>query len=562
MTAALLALHLVLASELPALTHAAVTAVTYENVPPEVVRVSVHDWIEEAWPRAAAGDVSRQAGRVMVRAASGRRRVVLFERADGTYLLDGPFWWPEADSERLPDRQWRQTVRVASPEPIAAPALEWLSAGPERTGPWPRCLQAEDRVWACWGVAAGDPGVIVCRAWDSVWWSVVSHGVAPDLRSSKWGRLLVVTDASGDGAGLGVRFGHPAPHSSQRVPGVRLGTASVGGAHSTVVAPGVAWLYGGDRPRAAWIEVRTASSGPAYLALEDAAGGSPALPLTARLEETRTLDGRVVSDREQRASGALVTLFRLIDPWSSGNAPAREKPRRVVVGETIADGGGAFHIDGVGDAEYELVVWHPIYGRASLLAGALPRKAGALTIRLVSPGTVRGRVLRAGKPITGVDVISLPGPEAVRTADDLIDLKGGDTRTGADGRFAVMLAASGGGELRVGGGVHPIRRIPLPRAPAPLLDLGDIDLGLTLEITIVLDQESACDVRATGPIGQSGLHIVMAVPTGPGLFRIVLPEPGLWAFGLLCGREPRPLSPLTMQISAAHAGKEVRFSVR
>jgi hypothetical protein len=54
----------------------------------------------------------------------------------------------------------------------------------------------------------------------------------------------------------------------------------------------------------------------------------------------------------------------------------------------------------------------------------------------------------------------------------------------------------------------------------------------------------------------------MAAPTGPGLFRIVLPEPGLWAFGLLCGREPRPLSPLTMQISLAHAGKEMRFSVR
>ena len=51
-------------------------------------------------------------------------------------------------------------------------------------------------------------------------------------------------------------------------------------------------------------------------------------------------------------------------------------------------------------------------------------------------------------------------------------------------------------------------------------------------------------------------------PAGPGLFRIVLPEAGLWAFGLLCGREPRPLSPLTMQIGPGHAGKEVRFSVR
>src|SRR5260370_31671240 len=40
--------------------------------------------------------------------------------------------------------------------------------------------------------------------------------------------------------------------------------------------------------------------------------------------------------------------------------------------------------------------------------------------------------------------------------------------------------------------------IPLPRVPAPLLDLGDIQLGSPLEITIVLDQDTACDVRATG----------------------------------------------------------------
>ena len=184
------------------------------------------------------------------------------------------------------------------------------------------------------------------------------------------------------------------------------------------------------------------------------------------------------------------------------------------------------------------------------------------TIRLESPGTARGRVLRAGKPAAGVDVISVPAPEALRNADDLIDLKGGDTRTDDEGRFAVMLAASGGGELRVGGGIHPIKRIPLPRVPAPLIDVGDIDLGSPLEITIVLDQESACDLRATGPIGRTGLQIVPAVPTGPGLFRIVLPEAGLWAFGLLCGREPRSLSPLTMEITVAHAGKEVRFSIR
>lgn len=281
--------------------------------------------------------------------------------------------------------------------------------------------------------------------------------------------------------------------------------------------------------------------------------------VTLRLGETSALDGLAVGPRDERASGALVTLFRLIDPSPPPNPSSREKPRRVLVSEAIADATGAFHLDGIGEAQYEIVAWHPQLGRASF---APPRTPGVFTVRLASPGMVRGRVLSGGKPAAGIDVISLPAPEAFRNADDLVEVKGGDTRTGQDGRFAVTVAAGGGGELRVGGGTLPIRRIPLPRVPVPLLDLGDIDLGSPIEITIALDQESACDVRATGPIGQSGLQIVTGARTGPGLFRMKLPEAGLWAFELLCGRDERALAPATVQIGRADAGKEVRFMVR
>jgi hypothetical protein len=333
----------------------------------------------------------------------------------------------------------------------------------------------------------------------------------------------------------------------------------VAGARSTFVAPGVAWLSGEDVPPDAWVDVRTAHSGPAYLVLRDVADGSPSLPFTVRLEEIRAVDGAAVGGRDQAASGALITLFRLIDPPPAANDSSREKPRRVLVAETRADGSGAFHLDGIGEADYEVVAWHPQLGRAS---SVLARTPGPLTIRLESPGTVRGRVLLAGKPLAGVDVISLPGPDAFRSAVDPVEVKGGDTQTGADGRFAVMLAPGGGGELRMGGGRLPIKRLPLPGAPAPLFDLGDIELGPPLEITLVLDQDSACDVHATGPIGPSGLQIVAGIRTGPGLFRMALPEPGLWAFGLLCGRDERPLAPATVHISSAQAGKEVRFSIR
>jgi hypothetical protein len=556
MTGLIVALRL--AVSLPAVMQAGGAAVIYDNVPPEVIRVSIHEWRDGAPPAAAAGEIERQGERIVVHGETGHRRVVQFERADGAYLVDGPFSWPDTDRARVLDRLWRRTIRVMSPAPISGASLEWLSGGPERGGDWPRCFQAEERLWACWGAAAGDPAIAFCRAPDSLWWTIVSQGSAPDMRSSKWGRLLVVADALGETSGLRVKFAHPV-RPSQRVAGVRLDVSGVGGALATPVAPGLAWLSGADVPPEAWIEIRTDRSGPAYLALREAAGGSPSLPIVAQLEETRMVDGLAVGDRDQRASGALATLFRLIDPPPAAGGSSRETPRRVLVAETIADAGGEFHIDGVGDAEYEVVVWHSLLGRAS---AALPRRPGVVTIRLTSPGTARGRVLRAGKPVAGVDIISLPAPEAFRTAEDPIDVKGGDARTGADGRFAVMLAASGGGELRVGGGAFPIRRLPLPRAPAAVLDLGDIDLGAPLEITIVLDQESPCDVRATGPVGQAGLQIVTSTRTGPGLFRMALPESGLWAFVLQCGRQERSLSPPAVQLTPAHAGKEVRFSIR
>ena len=437
--------------------------------------------------------------------------------------------------------------------------FEWLSAGGDGADQWPRCFQSGARLMSCWGTPAGDPGVLLCRAGDRVWWTVVSRAAAPSLRSSRWGRLLVVSDGTGGPDGLRIRFGHPVSASSRRGAGLRLDTAVVAGAHATAVAPSAAWLSGDDVPASAWVEVRTLRAGPAYLSLQEVADGSSSLPLTMSLDEARGLDGRVVGARDVPASGALVTVFRLIDPPRPEGDMAKERPRRVLAAEATADAGGAFHVDGLGDADYEILAWHPQLGRASV---SLPKTIGVIRVRLEAPGIVRGRVLAGGKPLAGVDVLSLPSPDAFTSADDLVDVKGGDTRTGTDGRFVVTAAASGGGELRVGGGTWPVRRVPLPRQPAPLLDLGDIDLGSPLEIAIVLDQESPCDVRATGPIGRSGLQVITAARTGPGLFRMLLPEPGLWAFGLLCGHEEHPIAPPLVHLGPANAGKEVRFSVR
>jgi hypothetical protein len=89
-----------------------------------------------------------------------------------------------------------------------------------------------------------------------------------------------------------------------------------------------------------------------------------------------------------------------------------------------------------------------------------------------------------------------------------------------------------------------------------------IDLGAPIALTVVLDQDTPCGVRATDPLGHSGLQIVAATRVGPGLLQIALPKTGVWNFGLLCGREGRPLSPAVVPVGPEHAGKEVRLAIQ
>jgi hypothetical protein len=96
----------------------------------------------------------------------------------------------------------------------------------------------------------------------------------------------------------------------------------------------------------------------------------------------------------------------------------------------------------------------------------------------------------------------------------------------------------------------------------PIVELGDIELGLPVTVQVVLDQDPGCQVRATGPIARPGLQIVMAARIGPGMFVIRLPEGGDWEFGLLCGRDERALAPAVVKIGPSDGTPQVRFSVR
>jgi hypothetical protein len=94
------------------------------------------------------------------------------------------------------------------------------------------------------------------------------------------------------------------------------------------------------------------------------------------------------------------------------------------------------------------------------------------------------------------------------------------------------------------------------------LDLGDIDLGAAIEVLVVLDRDPGCQVRAAGPLGVTGLHLVFGVRNGEATYAIALPEPGLWQFDLMCADGRRALEPSSMPIDRAHTSKQLRFVLK
>jgi hypothetical protein len=486
--------------------------------------------------------------------------IVLLHRQDSAYLVDGPLLLRDDDLvERDIDRTWRYTIAGGVDRaPVSASPLEWLAEEGTVGAAWPACWWRDAKRWECMGVPLESAGVVLGTDGAGVLAAVVAGSSMPVLRASGWGRLVLVGDR-GAGPPPRVRFtAARAAVPSSRSRTVRLETALVPDVRVSGITPGGYWVAGDSSPPDSWLEIRSPRSGPQYLALADVARGSPQLPLQVSLDDRRDLVVSVVSDRGDPARGALVTAFRLIDPQLVAGV-RDQPPRRVLAADATAGGDGVAQLDGLGDAEYEIVAWHPQFGRATT---RLDAGATQLTIRLRSPGIARGRVLVDGRPAGGIDVISVPDPGAYVRAADPIDVKGGDAQTTTDGRFWVALAPEGGGELRVGGAGYPTVRVPLPRAAPPIVELGDIELGRPIAVIVTLDQDPGCDLRATGPVGRAGLQIIAATRTGPGLFTFTVPEEGSWEVVLLCGRTERALTPSVVRVSARDGPRDVRLRVR
>ena len=527
--------------------------VTFQDVPADIANIHVYEWKDDGPPVQVDAAVGRRGTDVVVTASARTAVLVIFARKDGEYLVDGPFAWTASESRPLAERLWRQSGRGALPSAIRDGRVEWVGHG--SVGPWPRCFR-NAAAWECWGIAPSDRGALTVFSAGRLWWAVANPLVSDGWRSAAWGRMLIIRDSAPSSSKARLTFAQPVSPSSSRFAGIRLETALVPETGVVFLQSNVAWAFGERVPPKAWMEVRTEVGGPSFVPLEEVAAGGVAVPLELRISETRTITGSVMGLGGQPASRALVTLFRLIDPQPPPGSTVL--PRRVFAAEQTTDEKGQFEIPGRGEAEYELVAWHSQLGRRSLL---LEDARDRVSITLEAAGLVRGRVVSGGQPLAGVDVVSVPDAEAMMRTRDITDVKGGDAKTGPDGRFVVALASTAGGELRIGGGSYAIRRVPLPRSAKTSVDLGDIDLEAPIELQIAIEGDPGCTLQAVGPIGKIGLQVVTAVrePTG---HRLAVPEPGLWQFGLACAAGRRSLMPDSIQVTRAMAGTSVQFAVR
>jgi hypothetical protein len=453
-----------------------------------------------------------------------------------------------------------RSFRIVSGQvPVGSDAIrhvEWIRTDVDAANP-PRCVLTHPAGWACWVARGEGAGVVVLHADGLLWWRSTAPGVDAARRSARWGRLIVISGAVRRDVPVRVSLARPAVPAA-RMRAVRLETAPIPDAQVVGVTPHAMWIAGSAAPPQSWVEVSSSIAAPLYLPLEDVAAAPASIPLLVALSDARPLTGLVVSSRDQPAPGALVTLFRLIEP-----PPAKDNsappPRRVFTAETIAGDDGRFVLPALGNAAYEIVAWHPQQGRSSI---ALRATDEDVVVRLGSAGVVRGRVVSSGRAIEGVGVISVPDAAVFASAIDLTELKGGDARTGADGRFAVIIAPAGGGELRIGGGAHPVKRIPLPRSPPGDLDVGDVDLGQPIRLVVRLDRDLGCDLRAAGPVGRTGMQLIQGTRTAGGVFDVAIPEEGVWEISLRCGENSRSVSPSLVQVRSTDERRELSVVVR
>lgn len=476
------------------------------------------------------------------------------------YILDGPFRWPSQAATYVVRTEWRKTIRGNSTGSHAP--LTWVPADDGALRGM-ACEWVGKTTWECVGVPVNAIGVVVMNAAGEVRCGIPGGVLSPSgvetarIRAAGWGRLVIAQTGATSQSANGVRI------TSKRlqVPSARPLTTRVevvadSRVQIDTIAEGVAWISGSGLSDDGWIEIGAHDRASERLDLRDVTELPPELPLRVQLQPAATVSGRVRNAADIPAFDAVLTLYR----FARGDRDRdRKPPLRITVAETHADSEGAFHFDDLSIEPYEVVAMHPVFGRGVRRVTPDGRE---IDVALRSTAQAVGRVLKDGLPAAAVRVVVLPDLAQFAAAGDITELRGGETQTGEDGRFAVSLASRGSGELRIGDEGAGVKRLSLGAAEKQtgVIDVGDIELNSGASVTFVFDAAGSCEILLSGPVGRTGLSVVRGVRIGPAMFQATLPEPGRWHTVAVCGTKERAVLPGWLDVPPSARDVTIRLT--
>jgi len=531
-------------------------------VPAAIEIVRLARTIEDRrWHLAETVHATASEGKLALKGPIGVETLLLIRAAGHPgYILDGPFRWPPQAATYLVRAQWRKTIRGNFIGSHAS--LTWVSTD-DGTLPGTMCEWVGRATWECVGVPLNAIGVVVMNTTGEVKCGIPGAVVSPSgvvmtrTRATAWGRLVIAQTGPLSPSPDAVRITAKRVQIPRARPlTTRVEVVADSRVQIDTVADGVVWISGAEVPDDGWIEIGAPDRASERLDLREVTDTPPDLPLRVQLQPAVTVSGRVSNAARNPATDAVVTLYRFV---RSDRDRDRKSPVRITVAETHADSEGAFHFDDLAIEPHEVVAMHPVFGRGVRQVTPDGRE---IEIALRSSAQAVGRVLKQGMPVAAARVAVVPDLAQFAAAGDITELRGGETQTDEDGRFAVTLASRGSSELRVGDEGAGVKRLSLGTADrqAGVIDVGDIELDAGASITFVFEAAGSCEILLTGPAGRTGMSVVRGSRIGPAMFQAAVPEPGRWHTVAVCGTRERAVVPPWLDVSPSARDVTIRLT--
>ena len=443
---------------------------------------------------------------------------------------------------------WLVAVIVAGLVPAALPApsrIVWITpAGDEAPA---GCTLHAGRAWSCDQLppAPGGVVVIVDVAGTLAYVPVGGHDHESGGVSS-WGRVVQV--APGGVAPEAVRNLQVTPFKPER-PTYRASTLRFSAVQDVAVrvlrlSAGAFWIAGQTTDSDAYVQIEGPAIATRRVAVRMLADGPPEWPLVEAMNAPGTMTGQVSTDRGDDVEGAVVDLLEPLHRQPTDDPPYAPLPL-IKVATTTAAADGTFVFDRLDPGRYHVAVIHARLGRGDADVSAL---STPVSIRLMPPVVVRGRVLRNGLPVPAARVRFIPDVLALMAGTDPANHIADETTTTPEGGFSLRLPPDPTGALQVIGHDNASVRVPIKKtAKGKELSLGDITLPERRRIGIRLAKGDGCALAAVGPVGVLGLSIVQVTVESVTTW-VDLPEAGEWALTAMCGGTNYDVSPRTLLV--------------